>query len=148
MINPHHAFPDVLVVDSRSVSRTVLRMVLTLAGFHVRCVSGGVAALAAIRYDPPDLILLETAPRDMDGGHLYAVLSDGADTHDIPVLLVSSSSESSACRFVDELGVEAFLTGPVENEHLRDEILHRIDWTAPTECDGENTSESVDRVVS
>jgi CheY-like chemotaxis protein len=66
----------ILVVDDDRTTRHVLRNVLTAAGFTVSAAKDGVAALAAVRKQPVDLLLTDVWMPRMNGLELLERLGD------------------------------------------------------------------------
>ena len=63
--------PVILVVDDNQLNLELVTDVLEAAGYQVRQAISGPDALAAVRRDPPDLLLLDIGLPGMDG---YTVL--------------------------------------------------------------------------
>jgi DNA-binding response OmpR family regulator len=99
----------VLVVDDEPPIRTVLRGYLEAEGFKVYEASDGEAALASVRADPPDLVLLDIMLPGMDGLEVLRRLRAFTDTF---VILVTARAEE-----VDKLvglgvGADDYVTKP------------------------------------
>ena len=99
----------VLVVDDEPHIRTVLRGYLEAEGFEVAEAADGEAALAALRENPPDLVLLDVMLPDMDGLEVLRRLRSGSDAY---VILVTARTEE-----VDKLvglgvGADDYVTKP------------------------------------
>jgi sigma-B regulation protein RsbU (phosphoserine phosphatase) len=97
----------ILVVDDTPANLTLLSQILAEQGYHVRPVPDGPLALAAVRADPPDLILLDIRMPDMDGYQVCEHLKSDARTRDIPIIFISALDATQ-----DK--VRAFHTGGVD----------------------------------
>lgn len=85
---------DILVVDDLLENGQLLLQMLTEAGYEVRQAINGKQALRAVRYDPPDLILLDIRMPDMDGYQVCEELKKSESTAHIPVIFLSALNES------------------------------------------------------
>ena len=74
---------DVLVVDDTPANLRLLSKILTEQGYHVRPVSEGQLALAAVQAEPPDLILLDIRMPGMNGYEVCGQLKANTQTCDI-----------------------------------------------------------------
>ena len=90
----------------------------------------GMEALAAIRAQPPSLILLDMHLPDIEGLQLLRMLKDEDATASIPVVVVSADAVAARIRAALDAGAERYLTKPVNvGELLRliDELLMQRD---------------------
>jgi DNA-binding response OmpR family regulator len=99
----------VLVVDDEPHIRTVLRGYLEADGFAVTDAADGEAALAALRGDPPDLVLLDVMLPGIDGLEVLRTMRTFTDVY---VILVTAKAEE-----VDKLvglgvGADEYVTKP------------------------------------
>jgi CheY-like chemotaxis protein len=102
----------ILVVDDDPDVRQLLRRML-LSGserrtdqqpIEVDTAADGEEALASLRTDPPDLVLLDVVLPGMDGWQVLARKSQDAALRDIPVIMVSAQDRAE-----QQLRSEAFL---------------------------------------
>lgn len=83
----------VLVVEDGATNREVARAMLLSLGLDPTCVPGGREALALLRTDSFDLVLLDIEMPDLDGPETLARLrrgEAGEAQHDLPVLFVTA----------------------------------------------------------
>ena len=81
----------ILVVDDNNDILEVLRYILEDSGYTVDTLSDGNFLFDKIKEHLPDLILLDVMLGDLDGRILCKNVKEKAETHDIPVILVSAS---------------------------------------------------------
>jgi DNA-binding response OmpR family regulator len=81
----------ILVVDDNNDILEVLRYILEDSGYTVDTLSDGHFLFDKIKEHLPDLILLDVMLGDLDGRILCQNVKARAETHDIPVILVSAS---------------------------------------------------------
>jgi sigma-B regulation protein RsbU (phosphoserine phosphatase) len=98
---------SILIVDDTPANLRLLSQMLAEQGYHVRPVLDGPLALAAVRADPPDLILLDIRMPEMDGYQVCEHLKADAQTRDIPIIFISALDATQ-----DK--VRAFHTGGVD----------------------------------
>jgi sigma-B regulation protein RsbU (phosphoserine phosphatase) len=81
---------NILIVDDTAANLRLLSQMLGEQGYHVRPVPDGTLALAAVRAEPPDLILLDIRMPGMDGYEVCEHLKADAQSRDIPVIFISA----------------------------------------------------------
>ena len=83
--------PRVVVADDDPSFLEFLRESLAAAGYRVVACGGWAAALAAIRADPPDLILLDYLMPELDGLAGVRALQADPRLRTIPVVLLAGA---------------------------------------------------------
>jgi DNA-binding response OmpR family regulator len=107
--------PTVLLADDDEVGRYVIATMLRRAGFAVREVSDGLAAVRVARAEGPDLAILDVKMPGLDGFEACRKLKSADETRHIPVLMLSATFlETDAHVAGLETGADAYLTQPVE----------------------------------
>ncbi len=108
----------ILVVDDQSPNRELLRRVLTLEGYEVDQAENGKQALAAVRAEKPDLILLDAVMPELDGFGVTRALKGDPSTRLVPIVMVTTlNSLADKLKAVD-FGVDDFLNKPVNLTEL------------------------------
>jgi excisionase family DNA binding protein len=95
---------SVLIVDDDEAVRNVARQVMERAGFRVLTAEGGTQALAIMRQDLPNVVLLDLRMPGMDGPTTLKAIR--AEHGDVPVIIITGYPDS-------ELVVRALDHGPV-----------------------------------
>lgn len=80
----------VLVVDDERTIRMLCRINLELAGFDVVEAEDGQSALASVRSEKPDLILLDLMMPAPDGWQVAEELQEDEATRAIPIIFVTA----------------------------------------------------------
>ena len=80
----------ILVVDDDDDIRSLLRELLTRAGFTVEEASNGRVALRLLYASPPALVILDVAMPGMDG---YETLERIRDLSDVPVIMLTARTQ-------------------------------------------------------
>jgi chemosensory pili system protein ChpA (sensor histidine kinase/response regulator) len=114
--------PNVLVVDDSLSARRTLAQVITDAGFEARTAVDGLDAIDAIEERSPDLILLDLEMPRMNGLELAAHLRADQETHDIPIVMVTSRSTAKHREQAHAAGIDAFITKPYQDDELAEQI--------------------------
>jgi two-component system, OmpR family, alkaline phosphatase synthesis response regulator PhoP len=103
---------NVLVVDDEEDILELVRVNLTREGYQVQCALTGEAALALVRSDPPDLIVLDLMLPGTDGLEVCRRLKGEARTAHIPIVMLTARSEDADIVVGLELGADDYVTKP------------------------------------
>ncbi len=102
----------ILIVEDESDLIKLLKYNLEKEGFRVSYATDGSIALAEVRRDPPDLVILDLMLPGLDGLEVCRQLRRSDKFARIPVLMLSARSEE-ADRIVGlELGADDYVTKP------------------------------------
>ena len=107
--------PKVLVVDDELKIARLVRDYLTEAGFEVALASTGPAAVAAVRSDRPDLVVLDLGLPGMDG---YDVTRTIRGQSTIPIIMLTARSEETDRIVGLELGADDYVVKPFSPREL------------------------------
>ncbi|MEU9593116.1 response regulator [Streptomyces sp. NPDC048193] len=107
----------VLVVDDNKVIRQLIRVNLELEGFEVVTAADGVECLEVIHQVRPDAVTLDVVMPRLDGLRTAARLRADPRTRDLPLAIVSATSQYEAGAG-GEAAVDAFLSKPFEPAEL------------------------------
>ena len=107
--------PKVLVVDDEMKIARLVRDYLTEAGFDVALASTGPAAVAAVRSDRPDLVVLDLGLPGMDG---YDVTRHIRGQSTIPIIMLTARSEETDRIVGLELGADDYVVKPFSPREL------------------------------
>jgi signal transduction histidine kinase/DNA-binding response OmpR family regulator/ligand-binding sensor domain-containing protein/heme exporter protein D len=111
--------PSILAVDDDPHIRELLRQELGEAGYRVRLAADGREALAEIRRERPDLVILDVMMPEINGFDVAAVLRNDPLTMDIPIMILSIVQDKERGF---RLGVDRYLTKPIDTEVLFREV--------------------------
>ncbi|GAK54854.1 response regulator receiver protein [Candidatus Vecturithrix granuli] len=117
----------VLSVDDSSVVRKLVTMILTAEGFKVSTASDGLDGINKAKEIKPDIILLDFVMPKMNGFQVCRILQKDEKLRQIPVILVTSKGDKVGDKFVNQLGVTAYITKPFQPEELVTKIHQTLE---------------------
>jgi CheY-like chemotaxis protein len=114
----------ILVVDDDPNIRELLSQEFTDAGHAVVTAANGREALAVVRRERPDLVVLDVMMPEMNGFDVAAVLKNDPATAQIPIVVLSIVQDRE--RGV-RIGVDRYLTKPIDTDLLFREVGALLD---------------------
>jgi DNA-binding response OmpR family regulator len=118
---------SLLLVDDEPRIRRVLRLALEDEGYDVAEAANGYDALAALRREPPDVVLLDLMLPDRDG---FTVCREIRRSSDVPVIMVTARTDSHDVVAGLEAGADDYVTKPLVAKELSARIralLRRVE---------------------
>jgi DNA-binding response OmpR family regulator len=116
----------ILAVDDNTDILSVLRYILEDSGYKVDTLSDGHHLFDKIKEHTPDLILLDIMLGDnLDGRELCRDVKDKAETHGIPVILISANHNISDV-FNQEGAPDDFISKPFDMYVLLNSIERQL----------------------
>lgn len=116
----------VLLADDEADVHAFVMAALEADGHQVVAVSDGEAALAAIRAEPPDVVILDVQMPKKDGFMVFGELRADDATKSIPVIMLTGVSARTGIKFdadtmADYMGSEpeAYIEKPIDPATLR-----------------------------
>jgi DNA-binding response OmpR family regulator len=108
----------VLVVDDAPPNVKLLRLILNDAGYRVLEAASGPEALATLRRDKPDIMVLDVRMPGMTGYEVCRQIREDAEFSALPVIMVTAlSSPEDRIRGI-EAGATDFITKPFNKKEL------------------------------
>jgi len=108
----------ILVVEDQPTELKLAVQVLSAAGFEVGEAVAADGALAAIKADPPNIILLDLSLPGIDGLTLARKLKADPATRDVLIVAVTSYPERFPIEDALAAGCDAYLPKPVSTRTL------------------------------
>ena len=96
---------NILVVEDHFDSARPIIVALEKAGHHVTHSPGGDAALADLRHDQRDLVVLDLLMPQTDGFDVLKVMRSYLRWHNVPVIVVSAAADQDIQR-AEQLGAQ------------------------------------------
>src|SRR5262249_42060707 len=133
---PKATGPRILVVDDNDDNRYTLTLYLDLEGYtNVETAQDGEDAIARLKAERFDLVLLDVQMPKVDGYAVLGWLKDQTQLRDLPVIMISALNEMSSVVRCIELGAVDYLLKPfnpvllkarlgatLEKKRLRDQV--------------------------
>jgi two-component system phosphate regulon response regulator PhoB len=110
--------PKILIVDDELDALEVLGFKLREAGFTPIFATDGVKALAAIRAERPDLVVLDLMLPELDGLEVCKLMRRDQATAGIPVLMLTAKAAEMDRVVGLELGADDYVTKPYSPREL------------------------------
>jgi len=119
----------ILVAEDVRVNQVIIERLLTRAGHHVTLVEDGAAAVAAVKAQPFDLVLMDMRMPVMDGlAATQAIRALDGPGGEIPILgLTANATPEDAVRCLDA-GMNDHLIKPIDRAALVDAVTK---WCVP-----------------
>lgn len=111
-----------LVVDDSLTMRKVLSRVLEREDFEVVTANDGMDAIQKLQQVTPDIILTDIEMPRMDGFEFSRYVRDNQATSKTPLIIISSRTAEKHRSVATEIGVDAFLGKPVQDEDLISQV--------------------------
>lgn len=127
------ALAPILVVDDEPYNRDVLGQELDGLGYRCREARSGEDALAILRAEPVELVLLDIMMPGMDGFGVLSTLRREGRQQDVPVIVVSALHDMPSVVRGIELGAVDYLPKPFEPALLKARVetcIERRRWRA------------------
>lgn len=118
----------ILVVDDEAPMRELLRQQLSAEGYSVREAKDGREAIAAVKKQLPDLVILDVMMPEMSGFDVAAVLKNNPESMSVPIILLSVAEEQERGY---RLGVDKYLTKPINTQELLDGVRYFLSKKVP-----------------
>ena len=107
--------PSILVVEDESSIASFVSLYLKNAGYTVRAVTNGSAALTQVAADMPALIILDLNLPDIDGIEICRRIRR---TSDVPILMLTARDEDVDKIIGLEVGADDYITKPFNPREL------------------------------
>jgi len=117
---------SILVVDDHTAVLESLALTLEAEGYLVLTAVDGLEALAILERQPVDLVLADIAMPRMNGYQLLERLRTSQDWVAIPFVFLTARAMDSDVRYGKELGVDDYLSKPIEPEDVLAVVQGRL----------------------
>jgi CheY-like chemotaxis protein len=112
----------ILIIEDQPTQLKLAHHVLSAAGHDVSDAGAADQALAAIKLDRPQMILLDLILPGMDGLTLARKLKSDHDTRDIPIVAVTSYPEEYSKAAALAAGCDAYFVKPINTRELSGQL--------------------------
>ncbi len=112
---------SVLVIDDEPVTRYLLRRVLEGIGFQVIEAEYGLDALAKIRREQPDVMILDARRQD-DAGFAVCRAPRAEGTDRFSVVMLGARTQLTTIQEILRTGIAKYLPKPVSGSELLEKV--------------------------
>jgi twitching motility two-component system response regulator PilH len=112
------AIQRILIVDDSPTERYYLTDILVRSGFTVSTAENGEEAMAKIRADKPQLILMDVVMPGANGFQVTRAISKDPEFQDVPVIICSSKNQETDRIWGMRQGAKDYVVKPVDAAEL------------------------------
>lgn len=117
---------SVLVVEDNEVDRTFIQKTLERQGYKIFLAENGEVGLKMAKENRPDLILLDCEMPVMGGVETCQRLKEIEETHNIPIIFLTSVQTPENILNCFELDAENYLSKPISSKLLASHIASML----------------------
>jgi DNA-binding response OmpR family regulator len=110
----------VLLIEDEPNIAEAIRFLLTRDGLRGSHAAEGAAALALLRQDPPDLVILDHMLPGMSGLEILTAVRADPDSRDLPVMMLTARGRDR--EMAEKAGADRFMTKPFSNAEILAEV--------------------------
>jgi CheY-like chemotaxis protein len=108
----------ILIVDDNPDSVMIMRTILENRGYQISTAMSGAEALAHIKEDGADLVLLDVMMPEMSGLEVLQRIKDDSATGLLPVILVTAKTHDEDVLSGYQYGADYYITKPFTAKQL------------------------------
>lgn len=112
----------ILVVDDSPTERYFLTDILVKNGFSVSTAENGDEALAKVKADKPQLILMDVVMPGQNGFQITRAISRDPETQDVPIIICTSKDQETDRIWGLRQGARDYIVKPVDPQELLSKI--------------------------
>ena len=116
------AIQRILIVDDSPTERYVLSELLIKNGFSVSTAENGDEALAKIKADKPQLILMDVVMPGANGFQITRAIARDPELADVPIIICSSKDQETDRIWGLRQGARDYVVKPVDTDDLMAKI--------------------------
>jgi len=108
----------ILLIEDEGNIREAIGFILSRAGWEVQGHGNGATAIEAVTRTKPDMVILDIMLPGLSGFEILRALRAGAETAQLPVLMLTAKGQARDQEAAFEMGADAYLTKPFSNADL------------------------------
>jgi len=108
------ARPTVLIVEDFDDTRSMLKMMLEMSGYHVIEAINGQEAVDRARAATPDLILMDIGLPVLDGLSATRLIRQVEDLNRVPIVAVTANAADDLPAQVQAAGCDEYMPKPID----------------------------------
>ena len=110
--------PSIIAADDSLAIRKFYESTLSSAGFKIRTAENGQKAYDMLQYDHYDLLITDLNMPNMDGIELAGKVRSENSIRHIPIIMVTTESESSQRNLAEKQKIDAYVNKPIKPDIL------------------------------
>ena len=114
--------PKIVVCDDEPHIVHGLQYLFESEGFDVRVARNGIEALALIREDRPDMLLVDVMMPKLSGYDVVRRLRSDPATESLLIVMLTAKGQRTDAAIAEEVGVTEFMTKPFSPIKLRERV--------------------------
>ena len=118
--------PLILFVDDETEALESLKCALEARGYAMLTAKSGSEALDVLKANAPDLIIADLRMQPMNGFELFQQVKKNVRFSKTPFFFLTAVNDSLAQKYGETLGVDAYITKPVDIDRLDTLIANRL----------------------
>lgn len=116
----------ILLVDDSNTVLLMEKMVLDKSIYELTTATDGDEAVRKAIVEQPDLILMDVVMPKMSGFEACRAIRDHRQTHDIPIILVTTRGEAENVEEGYESGCSDYITKPINGPELISKLRYYL----------------------
>lgn len=113
----------VLIAEDEANIAESLSFILERAGCSVSHAADGESALAMVRSDKPDVLVLDVMLPSLNGFDVLKTIRTDETIGNLPILMLTAKGQAQDRQTADKLGANAFVTKPFSNAEIVETVL-------------------------
>lgn len=109
----------VLLIEDEPNITEAIRFILSRDGCDVTALADGAGAVAAVRAEMPDLVILDLMLPGVSGLEILAQLRADPATQSLPVMMLTAKGQGRDREAAERAGASHFMTKPFSNDDMR-----------------------------
>ena len=118
----------ILYVDDERDALQAVSMGLEERGYTILTAASGEEALKLLNTNNPDIIITDLKMAPMNGFELFQEIKKEERLQKIPFFFLTAVNDPLAQKYGQVLGVDAYITKPVDLDDLEDAIRNRLSY--------------------
>lgn len=112
----------ILIVDDDAMNLRMIEVILKKKDYDVKKADSGQAALALLKEEPVDLVLLDVEMPVMNGIEVLDAIRERREMADLPVMFLSASEDMETDVADGKFAVQGFIKKPILPQKLYENV--------------------------